>query len=41
MNGRGPVYAAYSFIRVKDNSEDFDIMDLEELEAIPEAEKDI
>jgi hypothetical protein len=27
VNGRGPVYAAYSFIRVKDNSEDFDVMD--------------
>ena len=39
MNGRGPVYAAYSFIRVKDNSEDFDIMDPEELEAIRKQSK--
>ena len=34
LNDRGEIYAAYSFIRLKDGSEDFDVMGLDELDAI-------
>ena len=34
LNDRGDIYAAYSFIRLKDGSEDYDVMGLDELEAI-------
>src|SRR5258708_23713462 len=36
LNARGEVYAAYSFVRLKDGSEDFDAMDLLELHRIKE-----
>src|SRR5258708_34479629 len=34
LNDRGDVYAAYSFVRLKDGSEDFDVMDMQEIERI-------
>ena len=34
LNDRGDVYAAYSFVRLKDGSEDFDVMDLGEIDRI-------
>src|SRR5271165_1437985 len=34
LNDRGDIYAAYSFIRLKDGSEDFDVMGIDEVNAI-------
>jgi recombination protein RecT len=39
LNDRGEIYAAYSFIRLKDGSEDFDVMGVDELNAIRKRSK--
>lgn len=39
LNDRGEIYAAYSFIRLKDGSEDFDVMGLDEIEKIKQRSK--
>ena len=39
LGDRGKIYAAYSFIRLKDGSEDFDVMGIDELDAIRKRSK--
>ena len=39
LSGRGKVYCAYSFIRLKDGSEDYDVMSIEEIDRIRERSK--
>ena len=34
LNDRGVIYCAYSFVRLKDGSEDFDVMDMVEIDRI-------
>lgn len=34
LNGRGNIFAAYSFVRLKDGSEDFDVMGLDDIALI-------
>ncbi len=39
LNGRGKIYCAYSFVRLKDGSEDFDVMDIVEIDKIKQRSK--
>lgn len=39
LNGRGEIYAAYSFVRLKDGSEDFEIMGVDEIEKVKSRSK--
>jgi recombination protein RecT len=39
INDRGPIYCAYSYVRLKDGSEEFDIMGVEEVEQIRKRSK--
>jgi recombination protein RecT len=34
INGRGPIYCAYSYVRLKDGAEEFDVMGVEEIETV-------